>query len=218
MDDHKFCFISCVSDERAYQECTFYISHIRIPNGYTAELLPIRDASGMASGYNKAMNATDAKIKIYLHQDCFILNPNFLNDVVKIFGADENIGMIGVLGAPKLSPDAIPENAARIGNIYTPDQNIMEYQSYEYRPMDGLFSCDYIDGMLMVTNRDIPWREDIFDGWDYCDASQCMEFKKAGLKVVVPGQKVAWCAHEGSFMNRWTYDRYRRAFINEYMS
>ncbi len=217
MDDKKFCFISCVSNERIYEECTFYISHLRIPNGYTAEMLPIRDASGVASAYNKAMNATDAAIKIYLHQDCFIINPNFLNDILKIFAMNESIGMIGMLGAPEISPDGVPENATRVGAVYTPDQEEGNYQTYEYRPMDGLFSCEYVSGMLMVTNRDIPWREDLFDGWDFYDASQCMEFLRKGLKVVVPGQTLAWCAHEGHVSNRWAYDRYRKIFIKEYL-
>ena len=85
MDDHKFCFIVCVSDERAYEECAFYISHLRIPNGYTAEMVPVKFPASMAAGCNKAMRATNARYKIYLQQDCFILNRNILNDVLKIF-------------------------------------------------------------------------------------------------------------------------------------
>ena len=82
MDDKKFCFIVCVSDERAYEECAFYISHLRIPAGYTAEMVPVKFPASMAAGYNKAMRATNARYKIYLQQDCFILNRNLLNDIL----------------------------------------------------------------------------------------------------------------------------------------
>ena len=71
--------------------------------------------------------------------------------------------------------------------------------------------------MIIVTNRDIHWREDLFDGWDFYDASQGMEFKKQGLRVVVPEQRLPWCSHEENLLNRWAYDKYRRIFVNEYL-
>ena len=81
MNDHKFCFIICTDSERFYRECEFYVSYLRIPEGYEAEIMPVHEASGMAAGYNSAMAATDAKYKIYIHQDTFILNPNFMEDL-----------------------------------------------------------------------------------------------------------------------------------------
>ena len=218
MDENKFCFIVCVSDERAYSECAFYISHLRIPNGFTAEMLPVRDAMSMTSAYNKAMNATDARYKIYIHQDCLILNPNMLKDVLKIFGTDPDIGMIGVMGVPKASPDGVAENTVQVGNIYVPGPEHEAYSQYEYSTNDGLYDCEYVHGMMIVTDRDLPWREDIFDGWDFYDASQGMEFKRKGYRVVVPEQRLPWCAHEGSVTNRWAYNKYRKLFINEYLA
>ena len=218
MDDHKFCFIVCVSDERAYEECAFYISHLRIPNGYTAEMVPVKFPASMAAGYNKAMRATNARYKIYLQQDCFILNRNILNDVLKIFSTDENIGMIGVLGVPKASPDGVEENATQVGNIFVPQPLAERYDKYEYDNTDGLYDVDYLNGMIIITDRDLPWREDLFDGWDFYDASQGMEFKKKGYRVVVPEQRLAWCLHEEGNFTRWSYDRYRRVFINEYLA
>ena len=40
----------------------------------------------MTSGYNNAMKKTDAKYKVYLHQDVFILNHNFLMDILFYLG------------------------------------------------------------------------------------------------------------------------------------
>lgn len=217
MDDKKFCFIVCVSDERAYTECSFYISHLRIPNGYTAELLPVRDARSMASAYNKAMNATNALYKIYIHQDCFILNPNMLNDALRIFASDPNIAMIGVMGTPRISPDGVPENSVQIGNVYNAQQGHEQYSKYEYDLNEGLYDCDYINGMLMITARDLPWREDLFDGWDFYDASQSMEFRRKGYRVVVPEQRLPWCTHEENLLNRWAYNKYRKIYVQEYL-
>ena len=48
-------------------------------------VLPIRGANSMAEGYNAGMLQTDAKYKVYLHQDALILNRHFLLDTIAIF-------------------------------------------------------------------------------------------------------------------------------------
>ena len=126
--------------------------------------------------------------------------------------------MIGVLGVPKASPDGVAENAAQVGNIFVPQPLAERYDKYEYDNADGLYDVDYLNGMIIITDRDLPWREDLFDGWDFYDASQGMEFKKKGYRVVVPEQRLAWCLHEEGNFTRWSYDRYRRIFINEYLA
>ena len=75
-----------------------------------------------------------------------------------------------------------------------------------------------VDGLLMVTKEDLPWREDLFDGWDFYDVSQSFEFRKKGYRVVVPEQKKPWCAHDDGTMNLWSYDGYRKIFLTEYAS
>ena len=32
------------------------------------------------------------------------------------------------------------------------------------------------DGLLLATQYDIDWREDLFENWHFYDISQCMEF------------------------------------------
>ena len=43
----------------------------------------------------------------------------------------------------------------------------------------------------MATQYDVPWREDLFDGFDFYDVSQSFEFRKAGYTVGVPVQRDA---------------------------
>ena len=67
-----------------------------------------------------------------------------------------------------------------------------------YKVEAATIEVQAIDGMLMVTKDDVPWREDLFDGWDFYDSSQSFEFTRRGYKIVVPEQKKPWCAHEES--------------------
>lgn len=53
-------------------------------------------------GYNAGMQASDAKYKVYLHQDTLILNRNFISDLLQVFNSDKAIGMLGVLGMEKV--------------------------------------------------------------------------------------------------------------------
>ncbi|MGO0862567.1 glycosyltransferase, partial [Clostridioides difficile] len=85
MNNEKICFITCVNNERAYQECVFYINNLNVPPNLNIEIMAVRNALSMTSAYNKIMNLTDAKYKVYLHQDTFIINKDFITDVLKIF-------------------------------------------------------------------------------------------------------------------------------------
>ena len=105
MNKYKFCFIICANKERFLEECLWYIDQLSVPEGYECERMVIRDAKSMASGYNMAMTKSDAKYKIYLHQDTFILNQNMLPDLLDLF-ADHEIGMVGVVGACDFSAGA----------------------------------------------------------------------------------------------------------------
>lgn len=70
----------------------------------------------------------------------------------------------------------------------------------------------------MITQYDIPWREDIFKGWHFYDISQSMEFHKINLEVVVAAQKQVWCIHEQKCNKEFweDYDREKEKFLCEY--
>ena len=74
MDDKKFAFITCVNSDYWYNECVLYLQHLKIPEGFKIEIIPVRGATSMTAGYNSAMKNSDAKYKIYLHQDTFTEN------------------------------------------------------------------------------------------------------------------------------------------------
>lgn len=212
MNDHKFCFIICVNNDKYRQECLYYIEHLNVPAGYEKDILTIQDAPCMTAGYNAAMQATDAKYKIYLHQDVFIVNRNFLSDILEIF-ADESIGMIGMVGSPRLPEHSVMWYGERIGKIYS--SNVVEagislIGEKEDRDVEA------VDGLLMITQYDVPWREDLFKGWDFYDISQSFEFRRAGYRVVVPEMAEPWCIHDDGFLNLANYYNERKIFQKEY--
>ena len=82
MDEKRICFILCGNQEEYIQECIRYIQNLIVPPEYEVELQVIRGAVSMTSGYNQGMKASSAKYKVYLHQDVFIVNKNFIGDMI----------------------------------------------------------------------------------------------------------------------------------------
>ncbi|MBQ7453460.1 MAG: glycosyl transferase family 2, partial [Selenomonadaceae bacterium] len=80
LDDKKIAFITCVNSDWWYSECRLYLEHLTIPEGMTAEFIDVRDAQSMTAGYNRAMKNAEAKYKIYLPQDTFVVNKNLIAD------------------------------------------------------------------------------------------------------------------------------------------
>ncbi|MCM1542997.1 MAG: glycosyltransferase family protein [Blautia sp.] len=220
MNDHKFTFILCVNDPLLLEECIHYIDHLVIPEGYEADLLTITDAKSMTRGYNEAMLASDARYKIYLHQDVFLLNKYILYDLLSVFASDPQIGMIGAVGYEKISPDGIMWHVRRLGNLYmrNPDSPYPRLPDYHYSlSEEGYDLAACIDGFFMATSRDLPWNTDQLDGWDFYDAFQSINFLSEGYKIAVPRQTHPWCMHDDNkFPSLFHYDCYRQIFMRTY--
>ncbi len=215
-DKHKFCFIICTNNRQQLRECMMYLSLLHVPKGYTTDVITVTDAVSMAAGYNEAMCSSDAKYKIYLHQDTLIIDPFFLDRLLKVFKKNSQIGMMGILGTERLSRDGIMWHEQRCGNFYCLDEMIRDGVEGVERLRRGIREVEAIDGFLMATQYDLPWREDIFHGFDFYDVSQCMEFRRAGYKIVVPGQKGDWVIHDCGAPSYWNYEQGRQVLLREY--
>ena len=217
-NEKKICFIACVNNEVFWQECLLYIDQLVIPKGYEVDVLAVWDARSIAAGYNEGMQATDAKYKIYLHQDTFITDKYFLQELIDIFAIDKKIGMVGMVGVDKMPEDGVMWHGNRSFSIYCKyNLNIEGCKEYTKPTGDNIVVADAIDGLLMATQYDIPWREDIFDGWDFYDASQSTEFKRRGYEIVVPQFNKPICVHDDGYILKLSrYEEYRQKYLNEY--
>lgn len=216
MNKNKIAFIICANDEEKLQECGHYINRLIIPESYEIELLAVWDAASMTGGYQEGMSSSDAKYKVYLHQDVFIIYPNFIAEMLAIFQENTQIGMIGCVGATQISSDKLPIHSWDRGRLfhnllpkYIDYQNAVEGKDYQKVQM--------VDGLLIATQYDITWRNDVFTGWDFYDGSQAMEMQKIGKEVVVPYQESPWCYHDNKTSRLKNYYRDYAVFLKEYL-
>ena len=203
MNNEKVCFIMCVNDEIYEKECVYYLEQLKLPPGFKREILRIKGAESMASGYNQAMYQSDAKYKVYLHQDVFIVNRSFIESIVRLFQSPE-IGMIGLVGNLDIEKLAVMWYGERVGMLHS--NSVFFSDSYLFGEIQQEYQqVQAIDGLLMATQYDIPWREDLFKGWDFYDISQSMEFRRLGYQVVVPRTEKPWCVHDDGILNLDNY-------------
>ena len=212
----KIAVITCVNNEEEYAQALSYIDRLHVPDGYELDVIAVREAPSMAAGYQMAMEHTDARYKIYMHQDVFVCNRFFLVNLCRLFEEHQEAGMIGMVGTEHLDQNAVMWKGVRCGAVYKASEEV-----YEQEEIDGnhrIYDCEAVDGFMMATRTDIRWREDLFDGFDFYDISQSFEYRQAGWKVIVPEQKFPWCVHDdGNMLSLFHYNHYRKIFIRNYL-
>lgn len=211
----KIAFILCVNNDLYFDECSYYINRLTVPDNFQVEMIGIREADSMCAAYNLGMQSTDAKYKVYMHQDVFIKEIKFIEYLLSIFQSNPEVGMIGMVGGigmPKTGVTYLAWNAG-IVDCREPD---MAY--YLVCDVDGKKDkyVDAVDGLLMATQYDVPWREDLFHNFDFYDISQSFEMRRHGYKIMVPYQQTPWVIHDSSFAKLCHYDDNRRICLKEY--
>ncbi|SHJ04478.1 glycosyltransferase [Propionispora hippei] len=211
---NKLCFITCENDDPI---CLSHIRDLEIPDGYEIEILSVKGSVSRANAYNQAIGESDAKYKIYLHENVVIINKNFIRDILQVF-EDSVVGLIGVAGSTQVPANGIWWEAnCTYGKVFDSHRGYMELVAFQ-NVENEYQEVQCIDGLIMITQYDLPWREDLFNGWHFYDCSQSMEFIKAGYKVVVPRQQQPWCIHDCGIIGLTNgYHDYRRVFVDTYL-
>lgn len=214
-NEKKIAFISCVNNKLYFEECKHYIEKLHIPEGYEIEVLAVEGAVSMCAGYNEAMQSTDAKYKIYMHQDVFIRDVEFLDKIVQIFKENSKIGMLGMVGGVRMPKTGVVYRAWNIGKVDCREPDLSYYLEGDTKKKQNEV-VEAIDGLVMITQYDIPWREDLFANFDFYDASGAFEMRRKGYEVVVPYQETPWVIHDSSFAKLGNYDVNRKICLKEY--
>lgn len=211
MNTKKIAFIICVNNDKYMDECRYYIDRLYIPESYETDIIEVREAESMTSGYQAAMESSDAKYKIYMHQDVCLINREMLYSMLNIF-SDESIGIIGTLGG-KLYPDGDVHlywnRGSTLNAIYSDVKTYKFDQSPVYEEVEG------VDGMFMATQYDIPW-DQRFDGWHMYDVTQCIRFRENGYRICVSTENNSWTLHDSGYCDLSVYDFYREKLFELY--
>lgn len=213
LDTHAIAFITCVNDETQYATCLQYIDALRIPSEYTVENVAVFGATSMAEGYQRAMEASTARYKLYVHQDVYLVHRGLLPELLHLFRTYPRLGMVSVIGATQLPGSGKwweknrPFCYGRTVHFVRPPQgfpaslfrppNLRRLQVFRLQSFIGDYlPAIVLDGLVMATQYDIPWRDPL-GGFELYDQVQSLEFINAGLEVGIARQEAIWCIHWG---------------------
>lgn len=213
MNERKIAFIICTNNKMYFEECVHYLSYLNVPDGFETELLAIEDAEYMTKAYNQAMSASDAKYKVYLHQDVFILHKDFLYEILEIF-KNPDVGMIGMAGTDDVRKFMSTLMWSK-GSVYMTTVKTA-YPIVFGEIANTCAKVQAIDGMIMVTQYDYPWREDKYTGWHFYDLAQSMVFLENGKDIVVPKQETPWVMHDHGVISYDQYEDWKEIFWSDY--
>src|SRR2546425_7516273 len=107
LNHNGIAFITPVKDEAQYRICLRYIDALRIPSGYIVEKIAVFGGSSMAEVYQRAMEASTARYKIYVHVDVYLVHRGLLPELLNLFSMHPRLAMVGVSGATRLPPKVL---------------------------------------------------------------------------------------------------------------
>jgi hypothetical protein len=221
LDKHKVDFIICYNNELYLDACEKFIRHLRVPEGILVNIIVIRNAKSITVAYQEAMDSSDARYKVYLHQDTFILNPDFIPGFIRIFESHEELGLLGVIGATRLNRNGSIYGNWDLGSTLICTSEVTGInQKAEAReiPQESAFAyAEAVDGMLMITQYDVTWRSDILQGFDYYDASCAMEYRRRGYRCgVINSGRDPWTIHDCGYVTPAHIMEQKINFCREY--
>ena len=213
-DAKKIAVIVARQGEELPQDLLMSIRLLEQPAGFTMELVEVEGKAGMAAAYGQAMDASAAKYKVYLDERVRILDPHLLVLIVRLFGKHADLGVLGVSGTKILPPDGIAfHSTRRIGALRLAEGARTVSWGRVLGEMENVLT---VDGFLMATQVDLPWREDLFHGAAFFDAAQCLEFRRHGLRTAVVGQEEPLVEFLGESFP--ADEKGRQAFLAEYVT
>lgn len=191
MNSKKIDFIICYDNEECVQKCISCIEMMKKPEGFEIGIIGATDVDDISYAYNTLMLQSDAKYKVYLQENVYIINENFIIDCLKEF-EDPNIGMIGVLG--EITQNGSQSGVWNVGRLLISNET-RQTIVFEKNDEEGSL-VDAINGLLMVTQYDLPWNTNDPLRAEYKDIQHSIGMIESGYDIKVPYQKEAWCLYE----------------------
>jgi len=209
LDAAKAAFI--VRGGARAEEQIRYLACLQVPGGMTADVVTVEGMEAeLPALYRQVQAESDAKYKVYLAPDAVILKEDFLAEVLRIFHAMPEAGILGVLGARQLLTDGIAEHAPElVGRMLYRTGSPVEGQA----AAGAAEAVSALAGGMVVTQQDVPWRTDLFSGASFLASSASVEYRRAGWQAVVPQQAEAWLLRDAPAV--WD-EADRAAFLDEY--
>ena len=174
----KIALIVFRKDETTVQKLVDSIGEVCIPEDAELNLLEvINEDNNIAKAYNEAMLSTDAKYKIYVCEDIEYIDKDIILNMLSIFQSNDKIGMIGTEGR---------------NLIFTNGQCGDRVDGAELDPAGNQVDVLSLHHGMVMTQYDVPWREDLFRNSAITVNAHCVELKRKGFFISTLNKDRSW--------------------------
>jgi len=183
IDSTKFEKILLPSLHRVRQ----YLADKKLPD---LQIIAVSGTEALTKNYNEGLKKAQYRIKFFIHDDINIMD-NADTTVLPLFVKIENLfnnfpktGLIGLAGTTGLSNGwwwETPREAI-VGHVYM-GGNVNQYWKWA-ADKEFYSNVNFIDGMFMSTQLDIPFSEDIV-GFHLYDSDYSNLIRQAGYEIKV---------------------------------
>ena len=175
----KIAFLLYGTDEWILSENLEYLNSLYVPDDIDVEIYKLNSADGLLPTFENGRLLSDARYKVYLNQNTYIIDKKFIPRVIGVFQNHPQIGMIGVRGfrmdQEKNQAEFEGYNLSHVYDIFSFVREFREGTA------TGIIPVLALDRHLMVTSADTPWigEESNFH------IAKSVELRHAGIETVV---------------------------------
>ena len=184
LDSEKICIIIHVKNKDNMLNMKMWIKELIIPNGKKLEIMPINIFDNIVASYNWGMEHSDAKYKLYIQDNVQIIKREFLVDLINMFEQSDEYGIAGVIGCRRVTSNDEWWKNNLVGAIAK--RNTVGIKKYLYeRNINNPYEVEALNGLVLMTQVDIPWEERNLNNCYDIGRSQCTKFWENGYKALV---------------------------------
>ena len=197
-----------------HEVCIEALKNVKWPDGYGVEVFTIDAQKPYAAQVNEVLADTDAKVKIYINDDLFLVHAQAIEELLEIF-RDESIGMVGFLGSVSLPVSGnLMDSPYKCGAVYVPTEEDFSEMRFG-TAVQAAADVRYILPSFFATQWDIPWDES-YEKQYYAVLAYCRAFEEEGYRIVVPLPENIWCAYQVKNISFDASEADRKKFFTRY--
>jgi hypothetical protein len=212
--------ITCIGPDNKYENVLLPSLHKTTQflwdNKFEAlDVVTVRGSNfkNISEAYNYGSYKAKHNIKVFIHDDIDMLEPNWVFKVIKCFSENINCGLLGLVGSNSVNHyDNWWEGSEYIyGDQIIRDQETCLIKGQKI-PDEGIYSIKVIDGCFMATNRNFKFDEKLeHDGFlSAYEHDYCMQFKYNNLDIGLINH-LTWhvCKVKGKIRDKKIFENYR---------
>ncbi len=175
----RIAFMLYGTDDWILSENMEYLHSLYVPEDVEVEIYKLDSRNGVHKAYENGRIQSDARYKVYLDQNAYIVDKQFVSKILEVFHGNPKVGLVGVRGYYwNQKKNEAEFEGYNLSHVY---EGISRVREFREGTAAGIVPVLALDRHFMVTSTDTPWigEESNFH------IAKSVELRHAGIETVV---------------------------------